>query len=236
VIAVSQHTASHIVRVEGAPPGKVVAVPNGVDFSRFRPSSTETCLRLRKEFGAESADLIIVPARLHPEKGHAVLFDALPLLRSALRRSFVVVLAGTGPFEEAYRSQVVASGCSDVVRFAGFRSDLPDLIQTADVVVLPSVAEAFGFVLVEALFLGAAIVATTAGGIPEIIDHGVDGVLVAPGESQELGRAIAQVLTDEGLRARLSQPGRAKALKYFGADRMVRRYEQVYADILAGHR
>lgn len=234
-IPVSQHTAEQMIAVEGAPPGKVATVLNGVDFSRF-PTAAPPKSELRREFGAEDAYLLVVPARLHPEKGHSFLFRALPQLRRRVPAPVVVVLAGSGPFEPVYRQELASLGCSDMVRFAGFRRDLPSIIQAADLVVLPSVAEAFGLVLVETLFLGTPVVSTTAGGIPEIVDDGVDGILVPPGDSEALGRAIEQLLSDSVLRNHLAGAGRDKVLTRFQFSRMVRQYEALYEEVLGGRR
>src|SRR4030095_10611604 len=107
-----------------------------------------------------------------------------------------LLVAGTGPFDGDYRKQVQAAGCEDIVSFLGFRKDSADLMAAADLVILPSVAEAFGLAITEALYIGTPVVATRVGGIPEIVDDGVDGVLVPPGDSVALADAIADLLND----------------------------------------
>jgi glycosyltransferase involved in cell wall biosynthesis len=119
-------------------------------------------------------------------------------------------------------------GCEGVVRFLGFRNDLPDLMAASDLFVLPSVAEAFGLVLVEALYLGVPVVATRVGGIPEIIDHGADGVLVPPADSVVLASALMELLSNDARRMRLAGVGRAKVLERFSFEAMVRAYEALY--------
>jgi glycosyltransferase involved in cell wall biosynthesis len=232
VIAVSRHTATHLVTEEGAPPGKVVTVLNGVDFERLPLVQADACAEARRELGAEDAWLLVVPARLHPEKGHDVLFKALPGLRRRLSKPLVVALAGRGPFEAAYRQEVASLACADMVRFLGFRQDLPRLIQSADAVVLPSVAEAFGLVLVESLYLGTPVVSTTAGGIPEIVDDGRDGLLVPPGDAHALEEALAALLNDPPTLRRLAGAGRTKMEARFRFQTMVGRYEELYDDLL----
>ncbi len=124
--------------------------------------------------------------------------------RRSHRHPFVLLVAGEGPFEGEYRERTRRLGCEGLVRFMGFRNDLPDLMVASDVFVLPSVAEAFGLVLVEALYLGVPVVATRVGGIPEIVDHGVDGILVPPADSTALAEALAELLLDPMSRARLA--------------------------------
>lgn len=233
VIAVSQHTADHMVRAEQAPPAKVQVVLNGIDCERVRLPSAEERDRVCRELAADGSYVILVAARLHPEKGYEHLFDALPLLRSRLDRPLTLLVAGTGPFEAAYRERVRALGCGHVVRFLGFREDVPALMAAADLFVLPSVAEAFGLVLAEALYLGVPVVATRVGGIPEIVDDGIDGVLVPPGDSRVLAEAIAGLLCDPERRRRLAGAGRDKVVARFGFEQMVRSYEAFY-ERLAG--
>jgi glycosyltransferase involved in cell wall biosynthesis len=144
-----------------------------------------------------------------------------------------VALAGRGPYETAYREEVAALACGEAVRFLGFRRDLPVLMQAADLVVLPSVAEAFGLALVESLYLGTPVVSTTAGGIPEIVDHAKDGILVPPGDPNALEDALAALLTDTDRWQRLKGAGMARVAARFGFDTMVRAYERVYEDVLA---
>jgi glycosyltransferase involved in cell wall biosynthesis len=232
VIAVSRHTAEHLIGTEGAPAAKVHTIPNGIDFERVRVSSPEAPARLRQELAGDGARLLLVPARLHAEKGHSSLFRALPALRAKLAQPIRVLLAGEGSAEAEYRRELAALGCGDLVRFLGFRRDLPDLMAAADLVVVPSVAEAFGLVLAEALYLGRPVVASRAGGIPEIVDDGVDGVLVAPGDPAALADALERLLADEPRRARLAGAGREKVRRRFGFEAMVRAYEGLYERLL----
>jgi glycosyltransferase involved in cell wall biosynthesis len=228
VIAVSEHTARHLVEVEGAPSEKVHTVLNGFDASRVEMPDRQDVGAVRGEFGAEDAHLLVTVARLHPEKGYEHLFRALPELRTRVSKPIVLLVAGTGPFEQEFRRQVTALDCEREVRFLGFRDDASTLMAAADLVVLPSVAEAFGITLAEALYLGTPVVATTAGGIPEIVDDGVDGVLVPPADSAALADAMAELLNDAGRLAEMRGVGREKVTERFSFEQMVRGYEAVY--------
>jgi glycosyltransferase involved in cell wall biosynthesis len=229
VIAVSEHTADHMIEVEGAPRDKVHVVMNGIDFERVRLSNPEAPSEVRRSLGAEGAHLLLIMARLHPEKGHHYLFEALPEIRRRASKPVRLAVAGVGPFEAAYREEVRALGCEDIVTFVGFREDSADLMAAADVLVLPSLAEAFGLVLTEALYLGTPVVATRVGGIPEIVSDGVDGLLARPADSRSLADAIVALLEDPQMRSRMSGAGREKVLGRFQFQQMVRDYEAVYA-------
>ncbi len=228
VIAVSQHTAEHLIDQEGALPAKVHAVLNGIDFERVKLSGPDVWRRVRREFAAENAYLLLIVARLHSEKGYGYLFPAVARLKEQLDRPVRLLVAGRGPFEEAYRAQVRSLGCEEVVSFLGFRKDVPDLMAAADLVVLPSVAEAFGLVLTEALYLGTPVVATRVGGIPEIVTDGVDGVLVPPADSEALAEALAGLLRDPERRRRMAGAGRQHVIDRFRFEDMVRSYEALY--------
>lgn len=235
VIAVSRHTAEHMIDTEGAPQAKVNAVLNGIDFNRLRLSSPDPRSQVRRELGVDDdCHLVLVAARLHPEKGYPQLFDAIARLRQQSRSRLLVLVAGTGPLQNEYRARIEALGCGDMVRFLGFRSDLPDLMAAADLFVLPSVAEAFGLVLAEALYLGTPVVATRVGGIPEIIDDGVDGILVPPADSAALAKAIAELLDDAPRRKRMAGAGRDRIRQRFSFEDMVRTYERLYERHLHG--
>jgi glycosyltransferase involved in cell wall biosynthesis len=234
VIAVSGHTADHLIEVERAPQEKIRVVLNGIDFDRMRVSSPDTRERLRREFGGENEYLLLIVARLHPEKGHQYLFQALPKIKRGASRPVRLLVAGSGTFDMDYRQQVRAIGCEDMVTFLGFRKDSADLIAVADLLVLPSLAEAFGLVLTEALYLGTPVVATRVGGIPEIVDDGIDGALVPSEDSDALARTILELLENQEKRQRLAGAGREKVVTTFRFEDMVLAYEAIYADSNAG--
>lgn len=231
VIAVSEHTAQGMRDDESAPPERLRVIHNGVDFDRLRLSSPETPAALRREFAPNGEFVLLQVARLHPEKGHEYLFRALELVRQQSARPVKLLLAGTGPFEQEYRSQIRELGIEEQITLLGFRRDVPDLMAATDVVVLASVAEAFGLVLTEALYLGKPVIATTVGGIPEIIHDGEDGLLVQPASPEALAGAIIHLMQDENLRSRMTVAGRNKVLGQFSFEQMMRHYEQVYQEL-----
>ncbi|MBS1811266.1 MAG: glycosyltransferase [Acidobacteria bacterium] len=231
VIAVSQHTADHMLAEEQAPPEKLHVVLNGIDFARVRLSSDYDRSKVRQEFVDDETPLLLIAARLHPEKGYEYLFQAMTQLKQRCNGKIKLLVAGAGPFLHNYQEIVRSLGCDDVVTFLGFRKDLPDLMAAADLFVLPSVAEAFGLVLAEALYLGTPVVATQVGGIPEIVDAGLDGMLVPPANAPALADAIAALLNDFTRRKQMSGVGRDKVLSKFRFEDMVRSYEAIYRQL-----
>ena len=236
VIAVSHETADHLVDVEGAPAAKVTAIHNGIDFERVKVSGPDARKRIRSELGLGDVFTYLVAGRLHPEKGYEHLFKAVRQLKDQAGRPFVVLVAGRGPLLERYRQIVESLGVANLVRFLGFRNDLPDLMVASDVFVLASVAESFGLVLAEALYLGTPVLATRVGGIPEIVDDGVDGCLVAPGDSAALSDKMEAFLGGKVQLPGLGEAAIRKVRARFDFAQMMKRYEAVYERLLGGAR
>jgi glycosyltransferase involved in cell wall biosynthesis len=165
-------------------------------------------------------------ARLHEEKGHRFLFAAVPEILARVP-GVTFLLVGEGPHQAELEAEVQARGLGPVVRFLGRRNDIPELIKLATVVVLPSLAESFGFVLAEAMSLGTPVVATRIGGIPEVVSDGETGLLVPPRDATLLADAICRVLDNQTWAKALGRAGKARAA-LFSVERMVRGYERVY--------
>lgn len=228
VVAVSEHTREHMIEREAAPPHKVVTVHNGIDFERVKVSRGDAGTRVRRNFGAEDAYLLLMVGRLHPEKGYPHLFRAMADVKRRTDRPVKLLVAGTGPLLETFRKETEVIGCADVVQFLGFRRDVHDLMAAADVVVHPAAAEAFGLAVAEALYVGTPIVASRVGGIPEIVRDGLDGVLVPPADPPALADAIVALLHDPGRRQAMTGFGRQRVAERFRFERMIREYEVIY--------
>lgn len=231
VIAVSQHTADHMTEAEKALRSKIHVVLNGIDFDRVKPSTDGARERIRREFGGDDGYLLLIVARLHPEKGHRYLFEALPEIQRRVERPVRLLVAGTGTFDAAYKQEVRSLGIEDSVSFLGFRKDAADLMAAADLLVLPSLAEAFGLVLTEAIYLGTPVVATRVGGIPEIVEDGRDGILVPPADSPALAEAISGLLSDPIRRKQMAGTGRERMISRFRFQDMVASYEAIYEQL-----
>lgn len=228
VIAVSEVTRRIMIEVEHVPGDRITVVYNGME--PLREPRAEERARLRSELGWRGEPVCLILARLHEEKGHRYLFAAIPeVLRRAGATTFL--LAGDGPHRRELESAVRERGLEGVVRFLGRRDDVPALIDLASVVVLPSLAESFGFVLLEAMSLGKPVVASEIGGIPEVVSDGETGLLVPSADPHALADAIARVLLNPEVASTLGRAGRARA-GCFGFDRMMRSYESIYRRVL----
>jgi len=224
VIAVSEATRRVMTGVEGVPVSQISVVHHGMES--LRQPDVQRVSSLRNQLGLCQKHVCLMLARLHEEKGHRFLFDAVPEI-VARAGSTIFLLAGEGTYRAALEADVKVRGLEKIVRFLGWCDDVPGLISVASVVVLPSLAESFGFAALEAMSLGKPVVASTAGGIPEVVVDGGTGLLVPPGDSQALANAICRVLQDPDWARMLSIAGRQHAA-LFTPERMMRGYETVY--------
>ncbi len=230
VIAVSETTKRIMVDVEGVPSSQVTVVYNGM--RPLQEGSVESVERLRRELELSTGTICLMLARLHEEKGHRVLFEALPRIAARIG-GLTVLLAGDGPDREALEADVRNSGLQSIVKFVGRRDDVAELLALSSVVVLPSLAESFGFAALEAMSMGKPVVASSLGGIAEVV--GDAGVLTPPGNAECLADGICQVVENPNLARTLGENGRRRAA-LFGVDRMMRGYETVYRQVLATRR
>jgi glycosyltransferase involved in cell wall biosynthesis len=239
LVAVSRSIEQKVAR-EGRRGAPVELIPNGVDidgdFERYEtqaPSRT-----LHEEFGLPAGvPLVGVVARLEPEKGHPTLLDAWPLvLREAPQARLLIV--GEGSRREALEEQarelgLLGLGLQNTVVFTGRRDDVPAVVASLDVALLPSYREAQGVSLLEAMALARPIVASRVGGVPEFVADGVTGLLVEPRDPAALAGAIVRVLRDHALADALGRNGRALIRERYCIDVMVRRVEDLYEEGIA---
>jgi glycosyltransferase involved in cell wall biosynthesis len=225
VIAVSEATRRVLVDVEGVPASNVTVVYNGMEPQT--PVDATVAAEVRRALRIDDGTRVcLTVARLHEEKGHGVLFRAIPQIVEECGAT-VFLLAGDGPHRGAMEREVAEHGAGDHVRFLGRRGDVPALLGLADVAVLPSLAESFGFAALEAMDLGVPVVASATGGLPEVVSDGLTGLLVPPADASALAEAVVRVLRDRDLAAAMGRAGRDRS-RLFTAERMLRGYEAVY--------
>ena len=226
VIAVSESARAACVAA-GAAPARVVVVHNGI-VGRAEPGAGR---RVRAELGLGPGDLVVaMVSSLRPEKGHDVAIEAV---RASLARfpSLRLVVVGDGPLRPWIERAAAALG--DRVVLAGYRPDVPAVLDAADVLIQPSRADAFPTAVLEAMAASVPVLATDVGGVAEIVRRGVTGALVAdPPSPAAFVAALAPLLDDPALRHRLGAAGRARFDAEFTAARWARRLRDVYAGVL----
>jgi glycosyltransferase involved in cell wall biosynthesis len=226
VIAVSDGVAESI---RSRVPVEVVL--HGVEADRARDASTaRSAARDKLGLGADEP-VIGTVGNLTAKKDHANLLRAVGLVRAEVP-TVRVVLVGSGPLEANLRRLVAALGLEAAVVFAGSRDDVPDVLPAFDVFTLSSRFEGLPIALLEAMSTGLACVATTVGGIPEVLTDGADGLLVPPEDPDRLAAALGALLGDARRRVELGRRAAQRAAD-FDVSGAVRQIERVYDEALA---
>jgi glycosyltransferase involved in cell wall biosynthesis len=203
---------------DGMDPTRVVTVHEGVDVERIVDMPA---VDVHKELWLPPhAPVVGNIAALVPHKGQRCLIEAAPHVVRALPETQFLIF-GEGPLKATLQHQVKSLGLDKHVRLVGFRPDVLSLLKCFDVFVLSSVTEGLGTSILDAMAASRAVVGTAAGGIPEAIEHGVTGLVVAPEHPAALGEAILTLLQNPDQRARMGEAGLARARAHFTVDRMV---------------
>lgn len=223
-VAVSGATRKVIADIVHVPESVLHVIPNGVGFV---PGERQP---VRSEVELQPGELLIAAVgNLYPVKGHRTLVDALALLHAREPGlGWRAVIAGRGKEEPVLRQLAESGGIGDRVRLLGYRSDVANVFAAADMLVMPSLSEGLPLALVEAMMAGLPIVASEVGGIPEVVTHERDALLVPPGDPHALATALSRLLRDPELRSRLSTRARERAHAEYTLDGMCDRYLELY--------
>ena len=213
------------------PPEKSSVIVNAVAVDVLKNGIERTALR--KSLDVNSDDLLILTvANLKPVKGHQHVLRAIPLLGD-LARKVKFCFVGLDFLNGALQRQAREMGVSEKIIFAGFREDIPQFLNAADIFLLPSLNEGLPLSLLEAATYGLPIIATDVGGIPEIITDRVMGLLIPPQSPQAIAAAIRMLVLDQPLRGELGRNAAGFVKKEFDLNRMVQQYEKVYKTLAA---
>jgi len=215
-------------------PRKVRRIPNGVDLVRFTPRQPSPQLRASLDVPA-GAPVVASVGRFVAYKGYTYLLEAARLVHEATPEVHWV-LVGDGELRSELEAQRRSLGLESRVHFTGWREDIPDILALADLFVLPSLGEHFGRVLIEAMATGKAVVATDAGGVPEVVIHGETGLLVPPAQPRPLADAVLTLLSDPDRARRLGEAGRLRVVAEFSLSRHVEAVEALYKELLGANR
>ena len=224
-IAASRAIAD-ILRGDGIPSSRIRVVHDGIDVERVMQVPAAD---LHQEFWfPKGAPVLVNVAALVPHKGQKHLLDAMVLVRRQVPDAQLVIF-GEGELRASLEQQVKDLELGKHVVLAGFRDDVLALARSADLFVMSSVTEGLGSTLLDAMAMGLAVAGTTAGGIPEAVEHGVTGLLAPPGDARALAEAIVTLLKDPARRQAMGEAGRARVRAEFGVDRLVEGTLAAYA-------
>ena len=244
VLAVSHAVASRFRGIVLRPFTRrvpITVIHNSVDIDRFSPdASARNELRARLRLSNDQPVVAIV-GQLTSRKGQLQLIRAFATVAGQLPRT-VLLIVGEAVFnhDEQYARQLRDFASSlelgDRVRFLGSRDDIPKLLQAIDVLVVNSREEPFALTVLEGLASGIAVLATSVGGTPEMIEHNRNGLLVRFGNVDELSARLVALLTDNQLRVRLGAAARREALLWYSLDRFLKEIESLYCATSMGNK
>lgn len=227
IISVSRATADWLVKKRGMPEEKVIVIPYGVDDKKF---TVRDGTEMRKKLNLAHDDIVLgTAARLHSQKGHRYLLDALPRLVSEFPK-LKWVIAGEGDLRDELEAIVGQKGVASHVFFLGHCTNVHELLPAFDIFVLPSLYEGLPNCVLEAMAAGKPIVASAVDGTVEAVVDGETGVLVPPGDPDRLYNALSRLIKDEDLRNKMGMSSRKRVEDIFSLSKQVQAFENLYEE------
>ena len=231
LVAVSARVREDLVRLKVASADRISIVEPGLDLAPMIRSRQDRGA-LRRELGLDpDVPLVGIVGRLAPVKNHALFLAAAAAL-SAVRPDLHFVVVGDGELGPDIRARARGLGLSSRLTFTGWRHDLPRVYSDLDVLVSCSKNEGTPFAIIEAMAAGCPVVATAVGGVPDLLDDQVTGLLVPPGQPVPLVAAILRLVTDPGFAQSLAWSAAARAEVRFGAGRLASEMDALYTELL----
>jgi glycosyltransferase involved in cell wall biosynthesis len=233
VLCVSERTKRHYLDSGRIATDRLVTLHNGIDLDPFTPPGGMRRDPPRQALGlAPDAKVLMTVAVLREEKGIQHMLAALPgIARAEPKTRYLVV--GEGPHREAIEAGIAELDLGDRVTLLGQRDDIPQLLAAADAFVLPTLTEALPTVLMEAMASSLPIVASSVGGVPEMVEHEINGFLVEPERAEQLEEACVALLRDAGLRERFGLAGRRLVEERFDVRLQARRLGELYEELMS---
>lgn len=230
-VALSRHLKQYLVEIVGIPDARVDQLYNGVDTERFEPRKHQLSPVMPAEFRFEGAVVIGTVGRLQPVKDPLALVSAFSLMlrdNKEIAAYARLAIIGDGSLRSAVKQRLRDENISELAWMPGSRDDIPAILHSLDVFVLPSLAEGISNTILEAMAAGLPVIATDVGGNPELVDDGVTGTLVAPADCGSLAQAMRRYLNDPDLRASHGAAGAERAKQMFSSQAMVDGYQRLY--------
>ncbi|WP_424963028.1 glycosyltransferase [Ekhidna sp.] len=223
VISVSEGTLQSCVR-QGIKEDKLLMIPNGIKLPDKFLNETEKSAKI-KEIGVEGKFVVATVARLHRQKGHTFLIDAIKRIDN---EKLVVLFIGDGELKGQLEKQIADSNLSSNFKFLGSRDDVGQLLQISDLFILPSLWEGMPNSVLEAMSYGLPIIATDVDGTPELITHEASGFLIESENSQAIADALSHLISNDGIRENLGENARKRVEEFFSLTYSIRSYEKLY--------
>lgn len=230
VMLTEREKADHL-RLRIAPDEKFTVIHSGVDLSRFRHDPTRKAeIRSALEIPSESI-VVATVGRLTAVKGQDTLIRAIAKCLRQGGKVFLLIL-GEGELRNDMEALSAELGIAEAVHFLGWRSDVASVIDACDIFCLPSLNEGMGKAIVEAMAMRKPVIASDVGGIPDLVIPGENGILVPPGDSNALAKAILNLRDHPEVRVKMGEQGKKKAPGY-GVDSMLHKINRLYMGLIA---
>jgi glycosyltransferase involved in cell wall biosynthesis len=235
VIAISRQIEKSLI-AGGVSARKVRTVYSGIDLSERQPTPDDQAIR--QMIGIPNGAMLVgTIANLFPRKGYEVMLRALPaIIRKVPTVHYVIVGSDEGNYADRLKRLARELKIADRVHIIGFQDPVQPVLASLDLYVHPALMEGFGIAVVEAMAMGKAVVATTTGGLPEVVAQGETGLLVPPGDIEALAATVVALLEDPVRREEMGRSGSARAHERFSLDASVVHMEQLYSEVLAAQK
>ena len=229
IVTVSKNLKKRLINEIKIKPEKIIHIPNGVDTNKFNIYRKEFT---RKKFGFKKEDFIIgIVARLDPIKNHKTLISAFKEIVKNYPQTKLIIV-GDGPLREELEEKSYQLGINNKVIFMGERNDVPEILKTFDIFVLPSLNEGMSNTILEAMATGIPVIASNVGGNPELVIDGETGFLFPTNDVESLVQKIKTYILYPELKQKHGYNARKRVEEEFSLDQMVRRYEELYLELV----
>jgi glycosyltransferase involved in cell wall biosynthesis len=231
VIAISRQVEQSLI-AGGVSAKKVRTLYSGIDLSEREPAHNDQSIR--QMIGLPNGAVLLgTVANLFPRKGYEVMLRALPaIVRAVPAVHYMIVGSDDHDYADRLKKLAQELKIADRVHIVGFQDPVQPFLAALDLYVHPALMEGFGIAVVEAMAVGKAVVATTTGGLPEVVAQGETGLLVPPGDVEALAAAVVSLLEDKVRREQMGCSGKMRAQERFSLDASVMHMEQLYCEVL----
>lgn len=235
VLAISNVINRNVLETTPMTPDRVLTIHDAVDLTVFDPERVDR-IATRRSFGVtDETPIIGFVGRFSPGKGHEEILEAARILKERGWAFRLVIVGEPSHGEEEYAASVHEKagslGINDRVVFAGYRPDMPAVMAAFDMFAFPSHAEAFGVVLIEAMAMKRAVVATNCDGVVDIVVDRMTGLMIPPKLAVPLADALGRFLRDPDLRMRMGEAGRERVEGLFDQRKQIDLLETIYQDV-----
>ena len=225
IVVVSRALKRQLVQIAKFKNSKIQVLYTGIDADAYGLIDRHTA---RNRLNLKPTDHVIgYIGRMSHEKGVHTLLEALQILAKK-QKKITAIIAGDGPFRETLIKQATDKGLLKICLFLGQRQDIPDILPALDLLTIPSLTEGLPQILLEAMASSVPVIASNVGGIPEVVQNGITGIIVSPENPATLARAMDRMLFDKAMAKQMGEAGRWAVEQHFSAEQMVNGMVGIY--------